>query len=139
MNYQEKIIDRIKNPDSWPTPERQSFLEELSYVADKSFDKKTIEGYLAALLIYHQLTEEFMKILIECSRFYMQLLVFPSEINIKKSKNKMFGQVINDLEHGVIDEDIKLFIKKSKELNLLRINMVHKLTLKSSLNIIEKQ
>ena len=44
-------------------------LDELNELADKAFEKKTIEGYLASVLIYHQLTEEFIRILIESSTF----------------------------------------------------------------------
>ena len=65
MTYHKNIIDRVKEPDNWPGPERGDFLDELNKIADEAFGKNTIEGYLAALLIYHQLTEELLKIIIE--------------------------------------------------------------------------
>lgn len=139
MTYHRNIIKRIKDSDNWPGLERAEFLDKLNEVADAAFEKNSIEGYLAAVLIYHQLTEELLKIIIECSVFYIQLRVYPQEFHPKKSKRKMFGQIIQELKHGVIDDEIKMLIKKSEDLNSLRIKIVHKLTLKSSLGSIKTQ
>ena len=139
MTYHRDIIDRIKDSDKWPGPEQPDFLDELNEVADNSFDKGTIEGYLAALLIYHQLTEELLKIIIDCSIFFIQLSVLPLEYKKKDLKGKMFGQIIQELRHSISDDDTKKLIDKSQNLNTLRINIVHKLTSNSSLTDIEKQ
>lgn len=139
MTYHRNIISRIKDSENWPGPERPDFLDELNEVADNSFNKDTVEGYLAALLIYHQLTEELIKIIIDCSEFYIQLRVLPQEYAKKDLKGKMFGQLIQELKHSVSDDYTKKLIDKSQKLNALRIKMVHKLTLKSSLTDIKKQ
>ena len=91
------------------------------------------------MLIYHQLCEEFTKLMIKCSTFYMQLSVFPQELKEKDLNGKMFGELIKMLEHLPLDNDTKNYIAKCKELNNLRINMVHKLTLKTSVSEISKQ
>ena len=139
MTYQENVISRIKNSDNWPGFERPNFLQELNDVADSAFNKVTIEGYLAALLIYHQLTEELIRILIDCSTFYIQLCVFPQEYIKRELRGKMFGQLIDVLKHTVNDDRQKKLVQQAKQLNSLRIIMVHKLTLKSSLTKIEMQ
>tara|TARA_B110000967_G_C18840655_1_gene539196 strand:+ start:1046 stop:1588 length:543 start_codon:yes stop_codon:yes gene_type:complete len=139
MTYHKNIINRVKESDNWPGPERADFLDELNEVADDAFGKNTIEGYLAALLIYHQLTEELLKIIIDCSVFYIQLRVFPQEYQKKDLKGKMFGQIIQELKHSVLDEKTTKLIDQSLKLNALRIKMVHKLTLKSSLGDIKRQ
>jgi CRISPR/Cas system-associated protein endoribonuclease Cas2 len=139
MNYTKDILDKLRDSDNWPDMERPDFLQELNDIADNSFDKKTIEGYLAALLIYHQLCEEFTKLLIKYSTFYMQLSVFPQELKEKDLNGKMFGELIKILEHLPLDDNTKLYITKCKELNDLRIKMVHKLTLKTSITDISKQ
>jgi len=139
MTYHRDIINRIKNPENWPGPEQPNFLNELNNVADESFSKNTIEGYLAAILIYHQLTEELIKIIIDCSIFYIQLSVFPSEYSKKDLKGKMFGQIIQELRHSINDDKTKKLIDKSQNLNTLRIKIVHKLTSNASLSDIKKQ
>ena len=51
----------------------------------------------------------------------------------------MFGQLINELSNCVIDDKILKFVEKSKQLNKLRIKMVHKITLKDSVLDISNQ
>jgi hypothetical protein len=139
MNYPEKIIERIKDGDKWPAHARGDFLDELNEVADDAFSKDTIEGFLAAILIYHQLTEEMIKVLVECSEFFIQLAIFPNEIHFQHSNKRMFGQILGDLEKTVSFEKKETLIAKCKELNDIRVSMVHKLTRKSSLKDIKKQ
>ena len=139
MKYKIDVLNKLRDSDNWPAFDRPDFLEKLNDVADDAFTQKTIEGYLAALLIYHQLCEEMMKVLIQCSSFLIQCSVFPHEIKSKRINRLMFGQIINELEKGILDTDTKQFIEKSKKLNSIRIKMVHKLTDKTSLNSIERQ
>lgn len=139
MNYQKEILNKLKDSEKWPGFDRPDFLNQLNEIADNSFKKENVEGYLASLLIYHQLTEELIKILIDCSTFYIQLSVFPQEFQKKELKRKMFGQLIQELKHSVMDDKTKKLIQKSQELNNLRIRMVHKLTLKSSIFNIKRQ
>ncbi|MBI5749446.1 MAG: hypothetical protein HZA00_10010 [Nitrospinae bacterium] len=139
MSYHKEILDKLRDSNNWPNFERPYFSQELNDLADESFEKKTVEGYLAALLIYHQLCEEFTKLLIKKTTFYIQLSVFPQELKEKDLNGKMFGELIRELGHLPLDSDTKKYIEKSKELNALRIKMVHKLTLKTSVVTISKQ
>lgn len=97
MTYTEDILVKLEDSNKWPGFKNPKFLEELNVLADSAFKKKTLEGYLASVLIYHQLTEELIRILIESSTFYIQLCVFPQEFQNRKLKNKMFGQLILEL------------------------------------------
>lgn len=63
MAYKDDILIKLEDSNKWPGFERPEFLDELNELADSSFEKKTIEGYLASVLIYHQLTEELIRIL----------------------------------------------------------------------------
>lgn len=99
MTYQEKLCLRIGNIEKWPKFERLDFLTDLNEIADKMNLKGTDEGYLASLLIYHQLCEEMIKKLIECSDFFMQCAIFPKEIQTTNlAKKNMFGQLLSSLE-----------------------------------------
>jgi hypothetical protein len=57
MEYLEQVIERITDSEKWPTFDRPEFLDELDELAEESISKNTVEGYLAALLIYQQLVE----------------------------------------------------------------------------------
>lgn len=139
MAYKDDILIKLENPNKWPGFERPEFLDELNELADSSFEKKTIEGYLASVLIYHQLTEELIRILIESSTFYIQLRVFPQEFQDRKLKNKMFGQLIQELNQSILDEKIHIFVEKAINLNSLRIEIVHRLTTSETIKKVKKQ
>lgn len=139
MAYEDDILIKLENSDNWPGFERPDFLNELNELADYAFKKKTIEGYLASVLIYHQLAEEFIRILIESSTFYIQLSVFPQEFQDRKLKDKMFGQLIQELNQSILDEDIHSLVEKAYKLNSLRIEIVHKLTTSETIQKVKKQ
>ena len=139
MTYYDEIIIKLEDPDKWPGFERPDFLDELIELADNSFKMKTTEGYLASVLIYHQLTEEFIKVLIESSTFYIQLSVFPQEFNNRKLDKKMFGYLIQELKQSVLDDDTYQLIEKATKLNDLRIQVVHNLTKTDTVSKIKKQ
>ena len=139
MVYENGILKKLEDSDNWPGFERPDFLDDLNQLADNSFESKTVEGYLASVLIYQQLTEEFIRILIECSTFYIQLRVFPQEYQNRNLKKKMFGQLIQELTQSVIDENIRKIVEKSNELNNNRIQIVHKLAKNDTINKISEQ
>ncbi|HRS68000.1 MAG TPA: hypothetical protein P5564_05275 [Paludibacteraceae bacterium] len=139
MAYEDEILKKLANSDNWPSFERPDYLTDLNLLADNSFDTKTIEGYLASVLIYQQLTEEFIRILIECSTFYIQLKVFPQEFQNRSLKKKMFGQLIQELTLSVIDENIRQLAELANDLNNTRIQIVHKLTKNDTINQISEQ
>lgn len=130
----------LKKYDTWQDFRRPDFLEELNGFADVSFAKGTIEGHLAALLIYHQLCEELLRVLTEKSHFLLQCLVFPQRIEDRElPKRMMFGELLREYGRTLqLDESPEL-IKKCRQLNQIRVNMVHKVTLKSSIASISKQ
>ena len=138
MSYHSKILKKIEHSD-WPDFERNDFLGELHDLAVSLYEKRSIEGYLASFLIFQQLSEEILKLLIQHSNFFMQLSVFPQEYAPPKTGGKTFGYLIGELESSVCDKKTKNLIKKAKDLNSLRINLVHKIALKTSVSDIRRQ
>ena len=112
MAYQDDLIHLIKDSNKWPSFDRPDFLIELNVLADDALSKNTIEGYLAALLIYHQLCEEMVRLLLDDAHFFIQLSVFPSEITFPKKNKAMFGQILDELKSTVSFEGKDDFIKK---------------------------
>lgn len=140
MNYKQELINKVKNPDNWPAFERPDFLDNLNAVADEVFQKATIEGYLAALLIYHQICDELVRLILEDTQFYMQLALFPVEIYFPEMKRKvMFGQLIDELKSTVSFKKRDEFIEKCLELNRNRNDTVHQLTRKTTLLDVKRQ
>jgi hypothetical protein len=139
MKTRRDLLDLIRADTKWPYFDRPDFLNELNTLADDCFSKGTVEGYLASLLIYHQLCEELLKVLIRTSHFYLQCTVFPMQIEDKKLEKVTFGQLITEYEKCVQSKGSKDLINKCNQLNRIRINMVHRITLKTSLSAISQQ
>lgn len=137
-NYHNTLLKRVDEND-WPKFDRNDFLDELDKIANKMHGEKTVTGYLASFLIYQQLCEEMVRLLIECSNLFIQCTVFPREFKPKKLKKKTFGQLIFEMENGVCDEQTKELIRQCKQFNDLRTRIVHRITMKPSVKDIEKQ
>ncbi len=128
MSYATDLTATIRDSDKYPYFERPDFLDELDDVADEALSKNTIEGYLASLLIFHQLCEEMVRLLLKDAHFFVQLSVFPAEISFPEKKRFMFGQLIEELKSTISFEGKDDFIEKCMELNRHRIDIVHHLT-----------
>ena len=133
MTYEEKLIRRVRDSEAWPGFERPEFLEELDEVANTAFAKDTIEGSLASMLIYHQLSEEMLRLLVRDSQFFIQLAVFPSEIVFPERRRMTYGQVIDDLQGTISFPGKNELLDKANELNGIRIDLVHRLTAQTTL------
>jgi RNase P/RNase MRP subunit p29 len=138
MEYKQEIINKISDSDNWPKFDRPDFMDDLNELADDAIAKKTIEGYLAALLIYQQLAEEIMKLFLKDHEFFIQLAVFPAEIQFKSKSKSMFGRIIEEIKNTVtIDDSKQEIINLANDLNQIRIEIVHGLTKIPDLNNIE--
>jgi len=127
------IVNRIRNSSQWPSFENSSHLSDLDTLADDANALDTLEGYLAALTIYHQLCDEMAKLLVKDSEFFIQLSCYPTGIDFPKPKQQMAGQVLSQLEFAVEFEGKTEFIEKCRIMNSLRNNVFHNLTKQTSL------
>ena len=123
----DKIIERIMDSDSWPTIQLPENLELLNEMADESFVLGTFEGMLAATLMYHQILEAMCMHILEDCHFYIQLSVYPSEIDFKEQQGKMLGYYLRELKSSISFLKKNEFIEKAELFNSYRINAVHKM------------
>ena len=123
----DKIIGRIMNPDNWPSIQMPENLELLNELADNSFGLNTFEGMLAATLMYHQILEAMCMHLLEDCYFYIQLSVYPAEIEFKLPKDKMLGYYISELKSTISFLNKQEFIEKVELFNSYRVGAVHRM------------
>lgn len=132
-------VTKILDSNNWPNFENPDHLDELSEIANVAFDKDSLEGYLAALLIYHQLCDEMSKLLLECSQFFIQLSTHPTEVKFKIKKDVMSGRLLTELEHTLEFNGKSEYITKNREFNSLRNKIVHGLTKRTSLSELKNE
>ena len=133
------FIKLINDSEKWPSFESPHHLDDLNEIADEAFKKNTIEGYLAALLIYHQLCEEMAKLLIEDSRFFIRAGIYPAEIEFPNSNKLMFGRIIDQLKEAIEFNNKDLFIQKCQSFNEIRNSIAHGLTKQTSVNTVKNK
>lgn len=135
MCYEDNILKKIKDSNKRPSFENNYVLDTLDQYAEDFFKKNTIEWYLWCLLIYHQISEEMIKILNNCSDFLIQCNVYPNQYkNQKKNgKKKTYGFFLQELKNGITNDEINEFIEKCQKLNELRNSFFHEITEKSEL------
>lgn len=139
MSFKKDFTSKLKTKEKWPFPQNLDFLIKLEKMAHNSYDKNTTEGLLSALLIFHQLCEEQVRVLIDCKNFFIQCSIYPTELKALKTKKQMFGSLIDELDQIKPFPEIKNFIKHAKKLNDLRIKIVHKIILNRSTSDIRYQ
>ena len=109
-------------------------------IAEQAYAKNTIEGYLAALLIYQQFSQEVIHLLLEEAHFLLQLRIFPNEILFPPKKRSTFGQVIEEIKITISFINKNEIIKQCDLLeNNYRNEFVHGLTKDASLVNIEEK
>lgn len=136
--YAETLVARLRDPSRWPGIGTVEHLEQLQRLAGEAKNRATTDGYLAAMLIIHQITEETIKALIDDAYFYTQLKLYPLPIELTRTKRGMFGQYLADLKSTVWFQNKKYIVEKAERLNTIRISMVHGLTRAGALAVVER-
>lgn len=137
--YANALVARLRDPSRWPGIGTVEHLEHLQKLAGEAKERGTTDGYLAAMLIIHQITEETIKVLIDDADFYTQLRLYPLPIELKRTKNGMFGHYLTDLKATVWFQNKKYILEKAKRLNEIRNSIVHELTHPGAINAIERK
>lgn len=132
----------VTEESNWPWFDRVDYLTELTEQAFDIYEKHSTEGYLGAVLIFHQIAEEIVKLILKYNHLYIKAKLHPVSYGKNKegSRNtKMFGVLRADLINSV-DFDYKdALVQILGELNSNRIELVHNLTSRKSLEDIHYQ
>ena len=136
--YAEVLVARLRDPNRWPGIGTVEHLEQLQKLAGEAKARKTTDGYLAAMLIIHQITEETIKVLIDDAHFYTQLRLYPLPIELKRTKKGMFGHYLSDLKGTVWFQNKRYIVEKAERLNEIRNSIVHELTRPGAIKAVER-
>lgn len=136
--HAESVVACLKEPSRWPGFGTVEHLEQLQKLAGEAKERGTTDGYLATMLIIHQLTEEMIKVLIDDALFYTQLKLYPLPFEPTKTKKGMFGQYLSELKSTVWFQNKKYIVEDAEGLNKIRISVVHGLTKPGALSVVEQ-
>jgi hypothetical protein len=131
--YEREMRRRLRNPQSWPSFDQPEFLARLDKIANRALERRTIEGNLAAILVFHQLTEEMLRLLIRDSQFLVQAALLPWHVTPTTRRKQTFGQLQQELRTSVDFPGKERFLSIIDRINAVRIEIVHKLTARNSI------
>lgn len=105
----------------------------------KCLSNKTLEGFLAATFICHQLTEKILFFLLESQRFHMKLSVFPKTIHYKPldSKKDNFFPMLRKLEETIWFDGLEKMLDAAKNINEIRNKIGHHILKQPNLQVIK--
>lgn len=133
------VRERLADPDRWPCFATPDFSDRLESLARRSLEQRTMSGALASILVYHQLAEELMRVLVEDSKFLIQCSILPTEINFAEPKKQTFGQLLDELRRAVEFKGKAELLKRADDINRARNELAHGLTRRGRLAGIRKQ
>lgn len=136
--YAESLVARLKDTSRWPGFGTIEHLEQLQVLAGEAKGRGTTDGYLATMLIIHQLAEEMIKVLIDDALFYTQLKLYPLPYEPTRIKKGMFGLYLSDLKSTVWFQNKKYIVEDAECINTIRISIVHGLTKLGALSVVEE-
>jgi len=141
VEYSQSLYRKLMNHDYMEkgrSTTKEGILEKLLETAEK-FEADTIEGALASVFIYHQVAEEWLFDLLELTRFYIDLKLYPDRITHKPSEGLKLNALISEIDNSIYFEHKEDLIKYGQLVNQKRNETAHALLKKSSLEEIEKE
>jgi len=117
---------------------KEGILEKLLETVEK-FDTDTIEGALASVFIYHQVAEEWLFDLLELTRFYIDLKLYPDRITHKPSEGLKLIALISEIDNSIDFEYKEDLIRYGRLVNQKRNEIAHALLKKNSLKEIKQE
>lgn len=127
MKYEEKLVRSVKNPDGYLWWEDTSTFSYLDGIANDSYLKGTTQGFLTAAIIYHQLTEKILLLLIQYSDLFLKARAYPAKLDTSYNDLDSFGKLIKRHATTVVFSKKSRIIKNAVHLNDLRVQLVHKI------------
>ena len=125
MSYKAEIESRLTDVDRWPIYVNPDYLDSLSRLANQALEKPDTKNCISAILIYQQLTEEMIKVLLRSCYFLIQVRMLPIEIIFKENKKLMFGQLIKELKATINFPLKNNLITAANIINKNRIEIAH--------------
>jgi len=130
-----KLISRDYMDISRPLTQEETF-DHLANLAD-SMDQNTVEGAIAAVIIFNQIAEEVVYSFLGLIHFYIDLKMYPIRLKQKDSTGKTLGQLINEIEESFDFEYKEQLVKYGRAASQSRNRIVHELLRKENLESIQ--
>jgi hypothetical protein len=122
------VADILSRPEeSLPDIADLDWFVDLSHEADRSFERGTVEGSFSAVLIYTQLTEEMLRILVSFSRLLLKAGIYPEAIHFADNRKMTLGGLVYELENSIAFHRKDRMILLCRRLNAARNEVMRRI------------
>ena len=125
MKYDELLAKQLMNPDGYLYFPESSIHSYLDDIAHDAFSRSQPEGYMAALSVWHQLTEEILRLLYRYSQLLLKAALYPVKLDEKTIKDESMGALIQIHKQCVAYDRKSLIIRYASKINELRNELFH--------------
>ncbi len=125
MKYDEELVKQLINPHGYLYFPDSSIHSYLDGIADDAYHKNEADGYIAALSIWHQLSEEILRVLYRYSQLLIKASLYPVKLDEKEIIPISMGALIEVNKQCVVYNRKSIILTNSKKLNNLRNDIFH--------------
>ena len=99
--HEREVRRRLRDPDSWPGFLNPDFAARLERLGLRALHRRRADGDVTAIVIFHQLTEQILRVLVADMQFLITASVMHTRIAFKASPRETFGQTLDEVRYGV--------------------------------------
>jgi hypothetical protein len=128
VNYDERLAAQLNSLHGnlyFPDSSVHSYLDGIAHDA---FGQGEAAGCLAALTIWHQLTEEILRLLYRYSQVLIKAALYPAKLGEKDLQNESLGSLIQIHKQCVQYDRKSVILSSAIALNNLRNDLFHDIT-----------
>ena len=125
MKYEESLAKHLMNPDGYLYFRDSSIHSYLDGIARDAFARDQADGHMAALIIWHQLAEEILRLLYSYSQLLIKAALYPTKLDEKGVGNESMGSLIQMHKQCVAYDRKSLIISHAGKINDLRNELFH--------------
>jgi len=130
-----ELIYIVVDCDRWPTYRNTSELSRLEKLAREAYGRNTFDGYLSYVLMMHQVSEDYVLILLKHAQLALAVSLalqgFGWKLNATLTGDKldgqMFGRLLDLLDNSTEFDGKERLIRVCREMNQTRNRLAHRL------------
>ena len=131
--YERDLRTRLRDSNAWPAFPNPDFAQRLESTALRALGRRSADGDVTAIVVFHQLAEQLVQVLIADGQFFVCVSVMPTRIKFADPPRQTFGQVLAMLRNGVEFRNKDTLLKLAGDLNDIRNAVAHRLLQRGSL------
>lgn len=131
--YERELRKRLADSDSWPAFPNPDFASRLERVGLRALERRSTDGDVTAIVIFHQLAEQMLRVLVADTQFFLVVSAMPTPVTFHEPRRQTFGDVLQRVRFGVEFRRKDSLLSLAEALNNIRNDVAHRLLQRETL------